>query len=163
VAFGLKLIGKPLSARFRRMAKELPLIVDDELHEVATDMIEDFEKTTATWNHKPVFAAQKISGGWVVGTSDDIWNWADQGVPEHTIVPVSAPSLVFNTPFRAKTKAHTISSYAGYVGPNVVRAQSVTVGIEAREFTETIIKRWQPRVSKRVRARLAEGIEAIGI
>lgn len=146
------------------MAATLVAEVKDELKQVAEESIVDFEKTTSTWAHKPDFKVEETDEGVMVTTDDEPWNWTDKGTPPHVITARNAPALVFRSPFRAKTKAHTIASYQGFVGNQVNVLKEVHhPGTEAREFSETIAERWQPKVTKRVRDRLKAGIEAPGL
>lgn len=146
------------------MAAELPRQINDELKTIATEMVEDFDKTTKTWNHKVEFEVVAIADGYSVSTDDEIWHMVDAGTPPHIITAVRAPALAWRSPFRAKTKAHTIASYQGFVGNEQHRALEVHhPGTEAREFTQTIVERWQPHVTPRLRKRLDAGIEAAGL
>lgn len=161
---GLEFVGKGMSERFRRMAKQLPQEVNDELRLVAEDMVPDFEKTTATWKTRVTFAVAKTEKGYTVSTASDIWNWVDRGVRKHTIRPVNAPRLVFQTGYKAKTAPTTISSReGGRSGPITTALKVKHPGIAARKFTTTIVGRWQPKVTGRVRKRLDRGIEALGL
>lgn len=164
---GLKFVGKGVSERIRKMAAAMPNIVDDELYDIAKEMQGDFEKTTKTFEHGVEFEVTRIDGeakGWGVSTDDEIWNWIDQGTPPHIIVPVNAPMLRFNQPFVPKTRVRNINSYKGEIGTMEVVAQEVHhPGVEAREFTEVIVERWQPKVGPRVRKKMNEGIEAMGL
>lgn len=162
---GLKFIGKGLSKRIREMAKKLPQIVDEELLAIAGEMVQDFEKTTASWTTPVTFVETEVKPHqYGVVTDSQIWKWVNEGVPPHVIYPVNQEVLIFQSGYRPKTSVGRIGSGPGGRSGDKLSAFVVNhPGIDAREFSATILERWQPKVGPRVRKRLNEGIEAIGL
>lgn len=115
----------------------------------------DFEATTKTWKHKPEFTAEMDLEGpgptVMVGTDDPIYRYVDEGTKPHIIRPVHAKRLVFQGGYAAKTTPHVIGSQEGGAYGDTVFATVVHhPGTEARDFTQDIQKKWQPRFKKRM-------------
>src|SRR4030042_6039782 len=88
-----------------------------EAARVRDDIFKDFDKTTATWKHKPTFASGvELGGGRIkveVKTDNEIYGYVTRGTSPHIIRPKNAKSLRFNSGFYAKTFPHVIGSVAG--------------------------------------------------
>lgn len=113
----------------------------------------DFGVTTQTWKRKVEFTIQETDEGRIVGTDDEIYGYVNDGTKPHIIVAKNSPTLVFTTPFGPKTTVRVIGSLAGSRGSTVHRPKAVKhPGTEAREFDETIAKKWRelfPRTLQR--------------
>lgn len=118
---------------------------------VAKGMLDDFEKTTRTWEHKPVFGTSVFSSGdkhsAVIGTNDKIYKFVDQGTKPHTIkAKRRGGRLAYNKGgFRAKTSPRRLSSGAGARANGPLRRPKAVrhPGTKAREFSDEISKRWR--------------------
>lgn len=154
-----------VSARFKRMARNLPGVVDKSIH----DLVEDealplFEKTTATWNDKPEFLVVKTARGYGVRVEPQYpWDYVNKGTRAHPIEARNVPLLRFTGPYHAKTKVNVISSYHGGRGRVWVSKRMVQhPGIEARNFSDIILKRVQARAANRVRKDLSDASYGAG-
>jgi hypothetical protein len=119
------------------------------------DILADFQSTVATWKKKPKFEVVSDlnpSGPEIlVGTDDEIYGYVDRGTKPHIIRPVKAKSLVFRGNYTAKTTPRIIGSKAGGSSGPLVFSQEVRhPGTKAREFSETIQKKQQPRFKRRM-------------
>lgn len=153
-----------VSQRYQRIARNLPGIVDAAIQSLARDEgIPLFQNTTRTWQHKPTFETIKQPRGWAIKTTDQIYNWVDQGTRPHTITAKNVPFLVFRYPYRSATVPNVISSRAAARGNNWARKRSVQhPGTEARNFTDIIIRRLQQRAANRVRQALNDASYGAG-
>jgi hypothetical protein len=121
----------------------------------------EFEKTVATWKGaKPTFEiAIGLTGQdaiVLVGPAGNRegaqkWGWLDGGTEAHVIRAKNAPNLVFQTGFTPKTKVQTFSSGTGSSSPPWRSVKQVQhPGIEAREWSITIVKRRKKPFTKRI-------------
>lgn len=117
--------------------------VKDAMDEAAQECLEDFERTTATWEHKPAFEAVAVSDGYVVGTDDEIYGYVDEGTRPHVIV-AKGKALAFGVGGAPKTQPGVIGSSGGSKGSGRVYVKRVNhPGTKPRNFTEQIHKKWQ--------------------
>lgn len=92
------------------------------------------------------------------GTSAyQIWVWLDDGTRPHVIVPKKAPRLAFIWDgfgsYRPKTKPGVIDSFeGGSTGDWVYRKRVKHPGHKPRRFTQTITRKWQLPIYKRMEA-----------
>ena len=124
-------------------------IVAEEAVEVRTD----YEKTTRTWQHKPIFVIQwnKDHTSATVGTDNKIYGWVDEGTKPHIIKPKGNYPLRFNVPFKAKTRVMSINSFSGSKGTTPVAARIVHhPGTKARKFTPVITRAHKRMFAKRM-------------
>lgn len=129
--------------------------IEVEAYRVGIDVKADFEKTTRTWKHKPIFriaAKSTASEASVnVSTTDKIYGYVDQGTRPHIIRPRRARFLNFSSKFKPKTKVRKITSTSGMTGKRDVFAKVVHhPGTEAREFAQEIQAKWQPKLKTRI-------------
>src|SRR3989304_5631888 len=109
--------GKGVAEKYRKLARQLPGVVNEALYDVAVDMRYDFEKTVATWKDKPSFEIIQMGRGYTVQTDDEKYLWVDQGTRAHAI---EAAPLVFQANYVAKTQPRVIGSRpGGKSGPTV--------------------------------------------
>lgn len=165
VRTGLQFIGTKVAAKFRKLAKELPEVVNAEMAAVANDAKGDFEKTTATWKNRPKFHIVRRPRSWTVTTDDPRYRFVDKGTRPHLIRPKGNKPLAFAAQYQAKTKPRVIASRAGgSSGPTVFTRKPVHhPGTKAREFSATIFAKWQRKTAPRVRKALKNGIQAVGL
>ncbi len=147
-----------LSAYLQRVARQLPDVLDEAVHESATEAQAMFQQTTATWTHQPTFEiAHERTGQWGVKTDDAIYHYVDMGTKPHTITARNAAYLRFTVPFKAKTRPRTIASYSGSRGNQWVTKRSVNhPGITARQFSRVIHERAQAPTANRLRNALKQ-------
>lgn len=107
----------------------------------------DFGVVTQTWKHKPEFTIDREDGRRVVATDDEIFGFVDEGTPAHTITARNSPVLTFGVGGSPKTTPKVIGSKAGTKGSAIVRKRSVRhPGTTARDFSETIARKWDHRL-----------------
>lgn len=116
--------------------------------EVKTGIHQDFQKTVATWSHKPTFTSTRRGYVYYVSTKDKQYAWVDRGTKAHLIPKVVRPGrrlAFFATGFKAKTKVNVIGSYRGRAASsNFVRPKQVRhPGTKARNFSKRIAEKWQ--------------------
>jgi len=164
-AFQIKEI-KP--ARFKQEAFKAALRT--AARQAAKDIAKDFEKTTATWKHKPKFE-QVVSVDpnveALVGTDDKIYGYVNDGTPPHPIFPKRAKALSFRWAgkgsYRAKTKPRIIGSTpGGSTGPRVAFPYVQHPGTKARKFDETIEKKWRAPFKRRMEQAMRRAAKASG-
>jgi hypothetical protein len=155
-----------VSARYKRMARNLPGVID----KATRDLVEDealplFEKTVRTWQRAPRFMTRKAYHGYGV-TVDPLFPFAyvNQGTKPHVIEARNVPLLRFTVPSKAKTRPGVIASYAGSRGSQWVSKRRVQhPGIQARNFTDIIMRRVQARAADRMRRALSEASYGAGV
>lgn len=149
-----------VAEKYKSLARKLPGVINDVMYNVAVDVRDDFEKTTATWQHQVVFAIARVGTGYVVSTSDEVYGFVDLGTRPHRI---EGP-LAFQGNYVAKTQPRVIGSSGGGASGPMVYAQGVDhPGTQARKFSETILKKWEKETPKRVQAALRTGLESVGL
>lgn len=106
----------------------------------------DFQVTTQTWEHQPTFTLSKPNEDTrIVSTDDAIYGYVNFGTKPHIIVPRNGKVLTWiGGNFKAKTRPRVIGSNKGSnKGNTIVYTKLVQhPGNEAREFDETIAKKW---------------------
>lgn len=158
-------IGK-VSERYRRMARNLPGVIDKATKALVEDeALPLFEKTVQTWGHQPRFYARKVYHGYGVEVDPlQPFEYVNRGTKPHIIEARNAPLLRFTTPFRAKTKPNVIASYAGSRGTSWVSKRRVHhPGAKARNFTDIIMRRVQARAVNKMRQALSEASYGAGV
>lgn len=156
----LNVRNRGLADKYKRLARQLPGVIDSVLYDVAVDVRTDFEKTTATWQHQVVFAIARVGTGYVVSTSDEVYGFVDLGTRPHRI----EGNLAFQSNYVAKTQPRVIGSGAGGATGPMVYAQGVDhPGTRARLFTETIARTWERETPRRLQAALRTGLESVGL
>lgn len=153
-----------LSAWLRDVARQLPDVLDEAVHQSALDARQMFGATTQTWQHQPTFEiSRENTGRWSISTDDPIYHYVDAGTPPHVIRARNVAYLKFTVPFTPKTKPRVISSFRGSRGDQWVSKKSVQhPGIRAREFSRIIAQRAQAPTANRLRAALKQTIAGSG-
>lgn len=154
-----------VSARWRRIARQVPSALDSGVGELARDALALYQQTTRTWTHQPTFEVQRESTArWRVSTDDEIYGFVDRGTRPHIIEAKNAPLLRFTGPYHAKTKPNIIASYKGGRGRVWVAKKRVNhPGAEARNFSKRIKERIQPRAANKLREKLLEATSGPGV
>lgn len=138
------------------------------VHKAARGIKKDFQSTTDTWEHKPVFEEMiSLKGGpsVLVATDDQIYNWVDNGTDGPYPIPPKDPNgvLVFNVNFTAKTIPGVIGSRpGGKYGPKRKHKAVMHPGIEARHFDKDIQKMWQPKFKRMAEEAMRIAVEKSG-
>jgi hypothetical protein len=127
---------------FKKLYKKFPQVVKDEMMDVAKDIKSEFNKTTSTWKHKPVFEIrdETTRNDFIIdiSTFSDIYSWVDEGTEPHIIRPVNASVLAFQSSI-AKTVPRVIASNAGgRFGATIFSREVHHPGTKPREFTQQI-------------------------
>lgn len=135
------------------------------LNRVAKEMLADFAKTTATWEHKPVFEViTQLSPPTIfVGTDDEIYRYVDEGTKPHIILPRRARALRFKSSYSPKTRPGVLASFAGgSSGKDVFSKGVIHPGSAARNFDVEVRKKWEKLFKRRMEKALALGIKKSG-
>ena len=137
------------------------------MRKMGTQVRRDFERTTATWEHKPKFeqsVSLKAPGPTLtVWTENDIYFWVNDGTKGRWMEARKAPYLMFKRTFIPKTLPGALSSVPGGSFPPWVSKKKVwNPGIKPRKFDETIEKKWQPIFTKRMTASIKRAAKASG-
>ena len=134
----------------------------------------EYQQTTKTWTHKPVFKISDLSlRGQVaritVSTTDRIYGYVDRGTkssarPIEPRRPFSASgrpsSLRFRPGYRRKTTPGVLrSTSGGRYGPYIYPVSVPHKGIKARGFTPIVRRRAQRRLNVSAPKAIQRGIE----
>lgn len=160
-------IHAPITDKFKRVKyASLRPIIMEALDEASELLLQDFEKTTATWRTKVVFKVQKTAFSRRIYTTSKIYAYVDQGTPPHTITPKknnSIGKLQFQTGYRPKTYANTIASVPGGSFGPYRRASVVNhPGIKPRNFTGTIYATIGKRLEDALEIKLLNHLGRLG-
>jgi hypothetical protein len=152
---------------------DLRLSLLNEMRKVGTEIKKDFEKTTATWQHKPKFetvvSLMQPGPTVLVGTDDEIYGYVSKGTKPHPIFAgiytgkSNKKALAFPSKFSPKTRPGVIGSTAGSRGGDmVVRPYVQHPGTKPRNFEEAIEKIWKKKFKKRMEAAMREVAQKSG-
>ena len=121
---------------------------------------QDFEKTTATWQHKPDWIIKEQQDGFLVGTDDDVWNMLDKGTRPHPITARRARFLRFSSGFSAKTRPGFIGSQSGGSSGGPVFRKFIPrhPGTTARGWSKLIAAKYKVQLSRYIGARIREAM-----
>lgn len=122
--------------------KRVQKVINSALDEWANGMKADFEKTTATWQHKPKFKINKRGGYRSVWTDDEIYQYITRGTRVRYATMTKG--------YGRKTRPRYITSYKGRGGVLFISRKHPRPGIEARQFDIVISDRWGPKGAKMV-------------
>lgn len=139
-------------SRLRDDALRLELL--NAMRRMGTKIKGDFEKTTATWKHKPKFevlvSLKGVGPTVVVDTNDEIYRYVSEGTKPHVIRPrTPGGRLAFQGTYTAKTSPGVIGSTSGGSSGDMVYAREVHhPGTQARDFHKVISKEWQGKFKR---------------
>lgn len=161
----LKFLNKGLSAKYQKLAKIMTSVKDDTMMAIAEEAKKDFEKTVSTWDNKPEFEIDVRPRSYAIITDDEVYGFVDKGTRPHKIPVGELGFLAFRGGYQAKTMPRVIQSRGGGAsGDMVFTTKDIQhPGTEAREFTKTILDKWQDELPKRMKIALAGGLEAAGL
>lgn len=129
------------------------------LRDAAEAALEDFEKTAATWRTQPDFVIKEQPSGFMVGTTNDIWNMLDVGTRAHRIIARRAKRLRFSSGFSAKTRPGFVGSQAGGSSGGPVFAQGVNhPGTTARAWSKLISAKYKVQMARFISVRIKEAM-----
>lgn len=155
-----------VSARYKRMARNLPGVIDKATKALVEDeALPLFDKTVRTWQRQPRFLTRKTARGYGV-EADPLFPFAyvNRGTKPHIIEARNVMLLRFTGPYHAKTKPNVIASYKGGRGNVWVSKRLVHhPGVEARNFSEIILRRVQARAKDRIRQALNDASYGAGM
>lgn len=140
--------------------------VRNALKNTAKNVQVDFKVVTQTWEHKPDFAEKDISNGSQIGvevsTDDAIFGYVEEGTRPHIITPKRARVLFIpGVNYRPKTRPGYIGSNKGGRDNTFVYTKLVRhPGTKAREFSQTIAKKWQAELPDIVQRAIDSEIKA---
>ena len=145
----------------------------NEMRKVGTEIKADFEKTTATWEHKPKFTVDvsltRPGPQVMVGTDDEIYGYVSGGTKPHDIFAgiftgkSRKRALAFPASSTPKTRPGQIGSWPGSRGGDtVVRPYVRHPGTKPRKFEEAIAKKWKPKFKRRMEAAMKQAVQKSG-
>lgn len=137
-----------------------------EADKLNVEFKKDFEKTVATWDHKPAFRAS-------VSVQQDL---IEGHVRTVRIFGKKPPELIYYfinqgtkvrfakmTPdFEPKTRVRVLDSFAGAGGLDSVDARFPNPGIKGRKFNEAIADKHRARLKFRLQVAIMRGAKASG-
>lgn len=131
---------RPLSA------KQYLDAVEGALNASAKAVKVDFDVTTQTWNNRPDFTIESKPGERTVATTSKIYGYLNRGT--------KVRYALMSADFRPKTRTGYIGSNKGRGGMVFINKKRPRPGIEAREFSKTILEKWRKRFPDQVRRAL---------
>lgn len=146
---------KPIfdTARFDALVAQATRQTVDDIHA-------DYEKTVATWEHKPKFYATRRGTYWYIGTNDVIYGYVEFGTKPHIIEPRKPGGRLhfMRSGFRPKSRVNYIDSYAGSPATRGETYAKVVhhPGTAARNFSKQIAKKREKQFAKLVRQAIRE-------
>lgn len=145
-----------VAARYRRMSRNLPGVVDNAIKALVTDeAVPQFETTVKTWQHQPTFTPTATARGWAVQVAPEYpYGWVNRGT--------RIRYATMSKDWRSKTKPNVIASYAGRGRLLFVSRKRPRPGIQARNFSTIILTRIQARAANRVRDALNQASYGAG-
>lgn len=164
---------KTIKPKRRLNDKAMKDALYNSLRRVRTQVLKDFESTTETWKHKPKFIAEtsvaEAGPRLEVYTTDEIYAYVDEGTKPHEIWAgiytgkSDKKALAFASAFSPKTKVNVLGSGAGSKGEvNTVRPYVLHPGTEARNFSEMIRKKNEPRFKREMEQGMRDAAKASG-
>lgn len=160
-------------SRFK--AAEMQRVLRNAMRRDVKVLRKDFEATTKTWEHKPVFkehtrlSQSETSPSISVDTDDAIYTYVVKGTKAHMIWAgiytgkSKKRVLAFPSKFRPKTKVRVIGSFQGSRGgPTLFRPYVNHPGTKAREFDVVIKAKREPWFKKQMEAAMRDAAKASG-
>jgi hypothetical protein len=145
-----------VAARWRKMARKMPNVLDDGVKELSQEALLLYQQTTRTWTHQPTFTAQRESTArWRVETDDKIYGYIDRGT--------RVRRALMSRDWRSKTKPNVIASYNGRGRVLYISRKLNLPGIKARNFSKRIRERIQPKAANKLREKLLSATSGPGV
>jgi len=152
---GAKRIGKGKVADWAKRAKAE---LKDAQKEAAIDLIEEYDKVVADWDHQPKFVAKVrrfTIGIEAQGPNENIWRYG-RGTKPHKIRAKNAKALsfVWGGPRSYQPKTKPIGKFGGpgtvSDGERVAFKEVDHPGTKARRFGLAITIKYVPKFAKRI-------------
>jgi hypothetical protein len=146
-----------VSARYKRMAKNLPGVTDKAVRGLITDdAIPQFEKTVRTWTHQPRFTPLRRQRGWAVEVNPIYpYQYVNRGT--------RVRRALMSSDWVSKTKPNVIASYRGSGRVLFISRKLARPGIKARNFQDIIMRRVQARAANTIREALRQASYGAGM
>jgi len=146
---------KAVAQKLNLSARELRIVLEEGMADAARYGRKDFERVTATWEHKPeIIETVSVRGAnaeAMVGTDDKIFGYVDQGVKGRFIKPKKAKALAFWSGFHPKSTPGSLQpGHGGSFGSIVFSKGHWWPGIKPRRFTKKIQERLDKYTPKAV-------------
>lgn len=154
-------VGRDMAGRFSKLAEIERRRVRQAMRQQAEMVKADYERTVATWKHKPAFTITEMDDGtrYTVGTDDEVYQFVSKGTRPHVIMARNAKVLAFRSGYQAKTTPRVIGSGGGGgSGPNVFRQIVHHPGTEARDFERTIQYESQRTIANNIQKAIDAGV-----
>lgn len=158
-----KRIGKGKAPQWGKRAKKE---LKDAQQEAALDLLKEYEKVVADWDHKPKFVA-RVKRFLIFITAEgryaDIWRFVNWGTKRHKIRAKNAKALSFfwGGPGSYQPKTRPIGRFGGpgtvSGGEQVAFTEVDHPGSKARRFDIVLTLKFVPKYTKRI----AQGIRRI--
>jgi hypothetical protein len=149
--------------------QDMRLTLLNAMHKEGTLIKKDFEKTTATWDHKPKFEVLiSLTGPGpvvLVDTDDQIYAWVSKGTRKNYPIPKAGPGiLAFRPGYFSKTVPNILGSRAGgsYGEKIIINKQVIHPGIKARNFDKMVQKIWDKKFKRDMEAVMRQVAKASG-
>ena len=154
--------------------KAMRLALLNAMDKFGTVVKKDFQGTTSTWKHKPVFEVQRSlrqAAGPIlfVFTQDKIYGYVDKGTRPHEIWAgyytgkSEHKTLAFPSAFTPKTTPGSLKSGPGSSGGDTVFTPYVEhPGSKPRGFTKIIAKEDLPKYKRAMEAAMKAARQASG-
>jgi hypothetical protein len=145
-----------IAARYRRMARNMPGIVQGALRDLVTqEAIPLFQATTRSWTNDPTFTAAQTARGWQVEIDPAFpFQWVNKGT--------RVRYAFMSKDWKSKTKPNVLASFKGRGRVLFISRKRPMPGIQARNFTDIVMKRVQARAANKVREALNEASYGAG-
>lgn len=133
--------------------------VKAQTQQSAKELVQDYEKTYQTWEHKPRPTVLVSTKGVSVRIDDAIWNYVDKGTRPHEIRARRAKALAFASGYTAKTRPGSIIARNG--GPHGESRFAQVVqhpGTKARGFTVRLRAKWKAKWPKDMQAAISKAV-----
>jgi hypothetical protein len=142
--------------RNRLDPKRMMAAIDRGLDDAAAGALIDFESTSSTWDHQPVYTVKAQKDGRIVGTKNEVWLMLNAGTKPHNIFPRNAKRLAFpGGPYSAKTRPGFIGSQAGGASGAIIFRRFVRhPGTKPRGWSTIIAKKWRSRVAQLIQRQI---------
>lgn len=148
---------KPKTTAARLRAVEAA--VRQAYQDAARELVEDLNKTTATWDHRPKPTVRVSSQGIEARIDDKVWGMLDKGTRPHTIRARRAKALAFASGYTAKTRPDSLFARSGGPSGGTVFAREVQhPGTKPRRWSIRLKSKWKQKWPSMVNAGVARAI-----
>lgn len=127
--------------------------------QAAKELVEDYKKTTATWETDVRWIITVSASGVTVRTDNQIWTFVDKGTRPHEIRAKAGKALRFAQGYSAKTRPGSIIARGGGASGDDAFARSVQhPGTKARGFTNRLRAKWLKKWPKDMQAAITKAV-----